>query len=66
MQAKNTVEINVGKSGINPEVHKHIKSRLKKHKLIKVRFLKTTGIDYGSLPGVIVKRIGRTVVLKEK
>jgi RNA-binding protein YhbY len=51
----------VGKEGINKE---HLAKALKDHNMIKVKFLKKELMS-NDLPGIIVKKIGRTIILKE-
>ncbi len=51
----------VGKEGVNKE---HLEKALKDHGMIKVKFLKKEFMN-NDLPGIIVKTIGRTIVLKE-
>jgi RNA-binding protein YhbY len=51
----------VGKEGVNKS---HLEKALKDHRMIKVKFLKKEFVT-DDLPGIIVKKIGRTIVLKE-
>jgi RNA-binding protein YhbY len=62
MQYTNLPVFQIGKEGLNKE---HLIKALKDHKMIKIRFLKK---EFGTLelPGEIVKKIGRTIVLREK
>jgi len=62
MQYTNLPTFQIGKSGADKE---HLIKALKDHGLIKVRFLKKE-FETTDLPGIVVKRIGRTVVLKEE
>lgn len=62
MQYLNLPIVQVGKEGVNRE---YLIKFLKIHKLIKVKFLKDE-INTVSLPGKIIKKIGRTIILKEE
>lgn len=62
MQYTNLQTILIGKEGVNKA---HIIKALKDHKTIRIKFL-TKEFTTTNLPGVIVKTIGRTVILKEK
>lgn len=64
MQLNNAVVVKIGKKGVTSEARSNMLKLLKQHDKIKVKFLKTTGLDYDSLPGRVVKKIGRTVILK--
>ncbi|MDD5054243.1 MAG: hypothetical protein PHG04_02600 [Candidatus Nanoarchaeia archaeon] len=61
MQASNLPVFQIGKKGADKE---HLIKALKIHGMIKVKFLKKE-FETNDLPGIIVKKIGRTVVLKE-
>lgn len=62
MQYTDLPIVQVGKEGVNKE---HLIKALKDHRMIKVRFLKKE-FETSDLPGEVVKKIGRTVVLREK
>ncbi|HLE05808.1 MAG TPA: hypothetical protein VI790_00490 [Candidatus Nanoarchaeia archaeon] len=62
MQYLNLQTVLVGKDGVSKE---HLVKALKDHKMIKVKFLKKEFMTI-ELPGEIVRKIGRTIILKEK
>ncbi|PIU61062.1 hypothetical protein COX58_00655 [archaeon CG_4_10_14_0_2_um_filter_Archaea_38_6] len=69
MQISNITTVNIGKNGLTPEILKHLKKLLEQKKIIKIKFLKTaqfTDEELISLPGKIVKKIGRTIIIEKK
>lgn len=69
MQISNITTVNIGKNGLTPEILKHLKKLLEQKKIIKIKFLKTaqfTDEELVSLPGKIVKKIGRTIIIEKK
>lgn len=65
MQYNEAPIIKIGKSGWTQELITHVKKLLKKHKIIKLRFLKSTTINTNIFEKNIVKKIGRIIVLKK-
>ncbi|MFA5303556.1 MAG: hypothetical protein WC393_03400 [Candidatus Nanoarchaeia archaeon] len=61
MQYDNLPTFQIGKNGVDKE---HLIKALKDHRIIKVKFLKKEFVT-NELPGIIVQKIGRTVILKE-
>jgi len=61
MQYTNLPIFQVGKNGADKE---HLLKALKDHGMIKVKFLKKE-FETHDLPGIVVQKIGRIVVLKE-
>jgi len=69
VQISNITTVNIGKNGLTPEILKHLKKLLEQKKIIKIKFLKTaqfTDEELISLPGKIVKKIGRTIIIEKK
>jgi RNA-binding protein YhbY len=62
MQYTNLPIIQIGKNGIEKE---HIIKALKDHGMIKIKFLKKEFMTE-ELPGKIIQKIGRTIILKKK
>ncbi|MFA5333544.1 MAG: hypothetical protein WC376_03545 [Candidatus Nanoarchaeia archaeon] len=61
MQYTDLAIVQIGKEGVNKE---HLIKALKDHNMIKVKFLKKEFITE-NLPGIVVQKIGRTVILKK-
>ncbi|MDD4353510.1 MAG: hypothetical protein PHN56_03570 [Candidatus Nanoarchaeia archaeon] len=62
MQYTNLPVFQIGKEKLNKE---HLIKALKDHGMIKIKFLKKE-FETTDLPGDIIQKIGRTLVLKEK
>lgn len=63
--ASNIVVINIGKNGVTPEVAEHVKLLLKQHGRVKLKFLRSAKLDAGVLEPNVIKKIGRTMVLRK-
>ena len=69
MQLNYATTVNIGKNGLTAEILKQLKKLLEQKKIIKIKFLKTaqfTDEELVSLPGKIVKKIGRTIIIEKK
>ena len=65
MQYSNLTIVKVGKNGLTSELKKHMKRLLKLHKLLKIKFLSKEHFTEEGLPGKVVKKIGRTIIIKK-
>lgn len=65
MQYSNLTIVKIGKNGLTSELKKHILILLKQHKILKIKFLSKENFTEEGLPGKILKKIGRTIIIKK-
>ena len=65
MQENDLVTVNIGKRGLDAAIVEHVNLLLKKHGLVKLKFLKSAVYDASALKDKVIKQIGRTVILKK-
>lgn len=77
-KASSKCDVNIGKKGITENLLKEIRTRLKRHKVIKIRILKSalavTGLDRKKLAEIVANKVnaklievrGRTFILAYK
>lgn len=77
-KASSKCDVNIGKKGVTENLLKEIKTRLKRHKVVKIRILKSalavTGLDRKKLAEIVADKVnarlievrGRTFILAYK